>query len=192
MSGQGTVATDAGERLMLPAELWQAIDDGVAIARDYADPVECRTAFAGAFAKALHARGLILVPRARSDSRETVAADIYSLALAGKYDAERRLKVALDAQPALAGIMSLLLGSAGSDGTRGSPLLDDFSGGILALAGRAPPADLHLVLQAMTRLRGIAAIAAGIESIGDIPPLPDALVEFLSPPPEPGAGEAIR
>lgn len=184
MSEPTTAALGSGQILLLPAELWQAIDDGVAVARAYADPVECRTAFARAFAEALHTRGLILVARARSDSREAVSADTYSLALAGKYAAERRLD----------DVARLLLGTPGTAGAT-SPLLDDFSGGILALAGRAPPDDRHLVLQAMTRLRGAAAIAAGIVNIGDIPPLPDALVAFLSPPPseaDAGSGGAIR
>lgn len=84
---------ETGEILLVPAELNGAIQDAWLAALGHrGDAAEWRTAFGDALVGALHRKGLILVARARQKSRECVTADVYSLALAGKYAAETRLE----------------------------------------------------------------------------------------------------
>ena len=84
---------ETGEILLVPAELNGAIQDAWNAAVDHrGDAAEWRTAFGDALVSALYLQGLILVARARQKSRESVNADIYSLALAGKYAAETRIE----------------------------------------------------------------------------------------------------
>ena len=84
---------ETGEILLVPAELNGAVAQAWGEAADQGETAaEWRTAFGAALVRALHRDGLILVARARRNSREAVNADIYSLALAGKYAAETRLE----------------------------------------------------------------------------------------------------
>ncbi len=163
------IPIDTGEILLLPAELWEAIDVGIGAGGRHDDPVEAAQFFAKAFATALHERGLILVPRARSNSKESVFVDTYALALDGKHSAERMLGA----------IAALVKGSPAASELGQSPLLDDFSAGILTLAGRRPPGNRHKVQTAMLRLRAVAALLDGCGDINAMPPFDDDLVQFF-------------
>lgn len=160
------IPIDTGEILLLPAELWEAIDVGIGAGARHDDPAEAAQFFAKAFANALHERGLFLASRARSNSKMSVLVDTYSLALDGKHSAERMLGA----------IGALVKGTAALP----SPLLDDFSTGILTLAGRRPPGDRHRIQTAMLRLRAIAALIDGCGDVATMPPFDDDLVQFFA------------
>jgi hypothetical protein len=171
-SGSPAVAipTDTGEILLLPAELWEAIDVGIGAGARHDDPAEAAQYFAKAFATALHDRGLFLGSRARSNSKESVLVDTYALALDGKHSAERMLGA----------IAALVKGGApDAPDAMQPPLLDDFSTGILTLAGRRPPGERHRIQTAMLRLRAIAALLDGCGDIDAMPPFDDQLVQFF-------------
>jgi hypothetical protein len=168
-AGPTPLALDSGEILLLPAELWPAIDEAIETAGAIADGAEARGCFGRAFVEALHKRGLILVPRARSASRVTVDAELYSLALSGKHEAEERL----------GWLRKLALGSPDLVGA-GRPLVDVAGDAILSLAGRAPPGDgRHWAELTMLRLRGAAAILAGKRDLSDLPAFSDTMIAFL-------------
>lgn len=162
------VPIDSGEILLLPPELWDAIDVALeAAARSSDDQVAASQIFAKAFAGALHQAGLILVPRARSNSKESVYVDTYALALDGKHAAERLL-----------GTIAALVKGGTAEATK-SPLLDDFTTGILTLAGRRPPGERYRINVAMLRLRAIAALLDGCGDVDAMPPFDDDLVQFF-------------
>jgi hypothetical protein len=160
-----------GEILLLPAALWQAIDAAIARAGAIADAGAARTAFAGAFAQALHAAGLILVEAADPKSTQSVGVSTYSLALSGKHAVEAKL----------AALRMAVMGWE-CEACSG-PLLQELAQGVLALAGRAPPDDRRRLGPAFIRLRALAAILKGTPTAGwDVataPPLPDELVTLI-------------
>lgn len=81
----------SGEVLLVPADLEAAVTTAIDASRGTRTVEEWRTAFGDGLVRALHERGLILISRGRENSRETVDADVYSLALSMKYAAERRV-----------------------------------------------------------------------------------------------------
>lgn len=118
------VALPGGEILLVPADLEAAVMAAIDAARGAATVEAWRTAFGEALVRALHGAGLILVSRGRQASRETVDADVYSLALSMKYAAERRL-----------GAVTQLLGVLPEIGSLGNHVQDVVD----ALTGHAPP-----------------------------------------------------
>lgn len=172
VSAAGDSATlPSGEVLLLPAPIWQAIDDAIAACVAIDDPAACRTAFAGAFARALHERGLLVVQPGDPKSTRTVNVETYSLALSGKHAVEGKLEAIAKAV------------KGWPSDTCSEPLLQELARGVLALVGRAPPDERQRLHAGFVRLRAIAAILAGTPTAGwDItraPPLPDELVAFF-------------
>ena len=163
-----TLQLTTGERLNVPELLHGAIADASTVAASEEDADQAAAQFAEAFVAALHARGLLVVERARSNSRESVYVDTYALALDGKHAAERLL-----------GTIGALVKGGTADAMR-SPLLDDFSTGILTLVGRRPPRDRHRIHVAMLRLRAIAALIDGCGDVAAMPPFDDELVQFFN------------
>lgn len=173
-----TAALATGEILLLPAELWAAIDqalDALAGTPDVApesDQAVARTAFAGAFAQALHRSGLLLIEAADPKSTQSVSVQTYSLALAGKHTVEAKLEA----------VSRVVTGWPSVDACR-QPLLSELAQGVLALAGRAPPDDRRRLHGGFVRLRALAALLAGNPTDGwDIrsaAPLPAELMDVF-------------
>lgn len=194
VSADGSTAELAtGEILLLPAELWQAIDEAALVAADAESKAPedqkweaSRTAFVAAFARALHQRGLVVLKPADAKSTQSVSLQTYSLALSQKHAVEGKLAAL---RMAVMGWSSYAPDGASEDkpptlrnlGEGG--LLHDMAQGVLALAGRAPPDDRRRLGPAFVRLRAIAAILEGTPTAGwDIaaaPPLPSALVDLV-------------
>lgn len=162
-----TAALATGEILLLPAELWAAIDQALEAAGAIDDPAAARTAFAGAFAQALHRAGLLLIKAADPASTQAVSVRTYSLALAGKHVVEAKLEAA----------RRFVMGW-GPEACR-EALVDEFALGVLAIAGRAPPADRRRLQLGFLRLRALLAILAGSPTAGwdlnQAPALPEGL-----------------
>jgi hypothetical protein len=145
-----TVMMPGGEVLDLSPLLDQAVDlaidalqTTVPTGDTTADIQRAREVFAEAFVPALFERGLLLVPRVRSISREAVTVDTYSLVCAGKHAAERTLGT----------IRTLAAGPV--------TLLDDLAEGVAALAGRAHPSNKARVYSAARRIHQILIVLAG-------------------------------
>jgi hypothetical protein len=142
-----TAQLDSGEVLALPAELWPAIDAAIAAAGALDDPAAARTAFAGAFAQAVHRSGLILVARAHARTREAVDANVYSMALSAKYAADQTLFT-----------VRKIIGPLPELGTLGSHV----EAAIDTLTGHAPPAGRDRLLAALDeRLRALRLVVLG-------------------------------
>ncbi len=171
-----TAELKTGEILLLPAELWQAIDRALETAAAVDDQVAARTAFAGAFAQALHQAGLLLVKAADPKSTRTVSVQTYSLALEGKHVAEAKLGF----------VRSLVMGWQSGHGVPGADatLLDELAQGVLANAGRAPPNDRPRLEQAFHRVRALVAVVMGKPTEGwdlsKAPPIPIALAAMFN------------
>ncbi len=167
----GEARLDTGEILLLPAALWQAIDAAIAACATIDDPAAARTAFAGAFAKGLHASGLGLVDLVDPRSTRTVSVQTYSLVLQGKHTVEAKLEAVTKAV------------KGWDSDTCSAPLLPELALGVLALAGRAPPDERRRLQAAFIRLRAVDAILTGSPTAGwDIrsaPPLPPELMAFF-------------
>lgn len=157
-SSTQSVEADTGEILLLPAALWASIDAALeALAgQPEADQDTARTAFAGAFAQALHRNGLLLVEQADPRSTQTVSVATYSLALQGKHTAEAKLHAA----------QMLVRGWPSPDPLTARTLRQEFGDALLALTGRAPPERRHRIGPALQRLRALDAILQGSPSEG--------------------------
>ena len=163
------IETATGERLYLQP----ALDEAIEVAIDQScvpdDPAESRALFGRRLVEGLHDRGFILVARAGGDKgRAAVDADLYSLALAAKHEAEERL----------GWLRQLILGSATLAGAE--PLVELLGQVVLQLAGRAPITDVRPRAElAILRLRGAAGILAGARDLADLPPFSAPLAAFF-------------
>lgn len=91
------IVLDDGEKLFLHEEMVPVVDSLAAMFGGRRFDVHAeRRAMTLAIVAAFHNAGMILVPRARNTTREAVNADLYSLALSWKGDAERRMRQAAD------------------------------------------------------------------------------------------------
>lgn len=174
VSADGKGATiETGEILLLPGELWGAIDTAIEAARALpnATAEQARTAFAGVFAEALHRAGLILVKTADPKSTQTVSVQTYSQALEGKHTVESKVE----------NLRQLIMGWPSDLGR--APLLWDLAQGVLAITGRAPPADRQRLHVALLRVRALTAIAMGQPTdgwdINQAPEFPEPLAAFF-------------
>lgn len=163
------VKLTTGEAVLLPAEIWQALDAATQAAADAAG--DERIAFMLGFAKAMVDAGLVLVKPSDPRSSQSVTVQTYALALQGKHAAEAKVEAA----------RKVIEGwEAEACGTR---LVEDLSTGILSITGRAAPEERRNLKIAFLRLRALSAIcrgnATGGWDIDQADPLPQQLVEFL-------------
>lgn len=177
VSADGAAAQlETGEILLLPTPLWTAIDQACEIAGRIEDPAAARTAFAGAFAEALHRAGLLLVEAVDPKSTQSVSVQTYSLALDGKHTVEAKLGA----------ITKLVLGWSDTTGAiagAGESLLDELAHGVLANAGRAAPDERPRLQNGFLRIRALHAIVEGSPTAGwdlaNAPPFPDGLAKLF-------------
>jgi hypothetical protein len=160
----------SGEVLVLPPALWDALDAAIAAAAAIDDEARARTAFAGAFAEAVHRSGLILVPRAHAQTREAVDANVYAMALSAKYAADQTLFA-----------VKTLVGPLPELGTLGGHV----EAVIDTLTGHAPPAGRARLLASLDeRLRALRQVVFGT-------PVDEPLADPAPPAAESaGAGDA--
>lgn len=164
--GRG-LALPTGEILLVPADLDRAIGAAIEAGRAAATVEAWRTAFAEGLVRALHEAGLILVARARQASRESVNADLYSLALSAKYAADRHV--------AAIGKVMGPLPEIGSFAHHAQALVD-------VLTGHAPPTRAPALVAAFDeRVRTLRELALGIPA--------DTPLADTEPDPAPDIGE---
>jgi hypothetical protein len=86
-----TVELAGGERVPIHDELRRAVAEALPWAASKPDGETALETFVELLTGSMHRKGIILVPRARSNTREAVDADLYSLALSAKYAADQAL-----------------------------------------------------------------------------------------------------
>lgn len=137
----------AGESVPVPPALATAIDQALAVAPATGTAAEWRTAFATVLVAGLFDQGLFLLPRAYSRTRESVDANLYSLALDRLHDSQRHMTA-----------LAQLVGDMPEIG----PLVAHFQKVIDALTGHAPPAGAERLGALDERLRSIRQICLGV------------------------------
>lgn len=157
-----TVTLENGETVVVPDELAASLPR--LIASMQACHAGALSEMADSLATEMHAVGLIVVPRAGSNTREAVTANLYSLALAWKNDVERRMRTAADL------LFPVVMRDDG-DGMRSHDLRD-----MLA------PIDGDQVRAAIVRLSMAAEILRP-----DLPARPEAEQVAALPSPDPDA-----
>lgn len=148
MSDPATITLPTGEVADVPPAFWIAFDVAVENSCGIEDPAEARAAFGRELLTHLFALDLILVPRGRSHSTQTVSVDTYTLMLSAKHAAEARVHQAVAAFEA---------------GPQRGELHAEFHAAVLALTGHAPLPGVGRIAGVDQRLRELRAALLGVD-----------------------------
>lgn len=89
MDGGFTFTASDGAGLTVHPDLAQAVRRALPAAAAQPDGILAEQYFLQHLVEAMHHAGIILVPRARARSRDSIDADLYSVALSAKYAADQ-------------------------------------------------------------------------------------------------------